>query len=393
MNTNEIAYDAVVAGGGMVGALAALMLAQGGIRVLVLDHARLAEPRPDAPPDLRVSAISCASAALLRRVGAWDRIDSHVRVPYRRLETWEWAQSQVTFDAAALHLPELGFMVENIRLQRALWQACADCGNLTLRAPAALAKMRYDGGNWRLTLDNGETVGARLLIGADGARSNVRQWAGIGTVGWQYRQSCMLITVACPYGQQDVTWQEFTPDGPRAFLPLYDNWASLVWYDSAARIRQLQALPPAALEREVLAVFPTRLGAVKVHAAGAFALVRSHARDYVRPGLALIGDAAHTINPLAGQGVNLGFRDAEALAAVVIGARDHDEPWDELRILKRYQHRRYGDNLLMQSGMDLFYSAFSNRLPPVRLARNLGLFLAQRAGPLKVRALKYALGL
>ncbi|NDL62717.1 3-demethoxyubiquinol 3-hydroxylase [Acerihabitans arboris] len=393
MNTNETAYDAVVAGGGMVGALAALMLAQAGMQVLVLDHVPLAEPRGDAPPDLRVSAISCASVALLRQVGAWDRIDPHVRVPYRRLETWEWQQSLVSFDAAELHLPELGFMVENIRLQRALWQAFADCDRLTLRVPAALANMRHDGGSWRLELDNGESIGARLLIGADGARSTVRQWAGIGTVGWQYRQSCMLITVACPYGQQDVTWQEFTPGGPRAFLPLYDNWATLVWYDGAARIRQLQALPPAALEREVLAAFPSRLGAVKVHGSGAFPLVRSHAREYVRPGLALIGDAAHTINPLAGQGVNLGFRDAEALASVVIGARDHDEPWDELRILKRYQHRRYGDNLLMQSGMDVFYTAFSNNLPPVRLARNLGLILAQRAGPLKARALKYALGL
>ncbi len=394
MNTNQMSFDVVVAGGGMVGAAAALLLAQGGLRVMVLERARPADIPAGGPPDLRVSAISCASVELLREVGAWGRLDAHFCAPYRRLETWEWQQSLVSFDAASLHLPQLGFMVENRRLQQALWQGFAACGDrLTLRCPATLADMRYDGGNWRLELDNGDIIDTRLLIGADGAQSQVRQRVGIGTGGWQYRQSCLLIAVECPDGQQDVTWQEFTPDGPRAFLPLYDHWASLVWYDSAARIRQLQALAPPALEREVLAHFPARLGAVKVHGAGAFPLVRSHAREYVRPGLALIGDAAHTINPLAGQGVNLGFRDAEALASVVLGARDHQEPWDELRILKRYQYRRYADNLLMQSGMDLFYAAFSNNLPPVRLARNLALILAQRAGTLKTRALKYALGL
>lgn len=376
----------------MVGALAALMLAQAGFSVLVLDRAAPARPPSEGAPDLRVSAISCASAALLRQAGVWARIDAHFRAPYRRLETWEWRDARVSFDAADLGLPELGFMVENHRLQDALWQAFADNESLTVRAPAALAKMDYDGG-WRLKLTDGDIVRARLLIGADGARSTVREWAGIGCRGWQYRQSCLLISVSCASGQQDVTWQEFTPDGPRAFLPLYDNWASLVWYDRPARIRQLQRLSPAELAGEIQAVFPARLGEVNVHAAGAFALTRSHAASYVRPGLALVGDAAHTINPLAGQGVNLGFRDVQALASVITEARDGGLAWDALPVLKRYQQRRYGDNLLMQTGMDFFYSAFSNSLPPVRLARNIGLMVAQRAGPLKARALRYALGL
>lgn len=390
---NNSAFDVVVAGGGMVGASAALALGQAGFRVLLLDRMPFRAPAPDAAPDLRVSAISCASVGLLRRLGAWQAIDSHYAAPYRRLETWEWESSRVSFDAAALQLPELGFMVENYRVQQALWRACERCATVRLRCPASLTAQVYDGGSWRLTLDNGETLTTRLLVGADGANSFVRRQAGIGVSGWQYRQSCLLMTAACSYGQQDVTWQVFTPHGPRAFLPLYDQWASLVWYDGAERIRQLQTLPLSALQQEVGRVFPARLGEVKLHAAGAFPLTRAHARRYVQPGLALVGDAAHTINPLAGQGANLGFRDVDALADVLIGAREHGEPWDELRILRRYQCRRYADNLLMQNGMDAFYAAFSNDSLPLKLARNAGLLLAQRAGLVKKRALKYALGL
>jgi 2-octaprenyl-3-methyl-6-methoxy-1,4-benzoquinol hydroxylase len=242
-------------------------------------------------------------------------------------------------------------------------------------------------------LDSSQTLQARLVVGADGANSQVRKLAAIGTSGWQYRQSCMLITVQTGAPQQDVTWQQFYSSGPRAFLPLYDDWASLVWYDSPQRIRQLQALPMVQLEREVTAAFPQRLGAIKAHAAGSFPLVRRHAQCYVKPGLALIGDAAHTINPLAGQGVNLGYRDVDALLEVLLEARGLGEDWGSEEVLKRYQRRRRTDNLMMQSSMDLFYTAFSNDLAPLAVIRNLALMAAQRAGKLKEQALKYALGL
>ena len=244
-----------------------------------------------------------------------------------------------------------------------------------------------------MTLDSSQTLQARLVVGADGANSQVRNLAAIGTSGWQYRQSCMLITVDTGEPQQDTTWQQFFPSGPRAFLPLYDQWASLVWYDSPQRIRQLQAMPPAQLEKEIAEAFPARLGEVKVHAAGSFPLARRHAQRYVLPGLVLLGDAAHTINPVAGQGVNLGYRDVEALLAVLCDARELGEDWSSEAVLMRYQRRRRTDNLLMQSGMDLFYTAFSNNLSPLCVARNIALMAAQRAGKLKEHALKYALGL
>ncbi len=393
MNKSQPNYDVVVVGGGMVGAAAALGLAQIGWSVALLEHDAPAPFDKDSVPDLRVSALGCTSVALLKQLGAWPQVQQMRYAPYRRLETWEQPGSQVVFDAASLSLPELGFMVENRILQLALWQQFAECPNLTLLCPSRLQSMVRIDDYWKVTLNKQEEIQGRLVIGADGANSLVRRLAGIGTSGWQYRQSCMLITVETDVMQQDTTWQQFFPTGPRAFLPLFDHWASLVWYDSPQRIRQLQAMSMAQLSQEIAAFFPSRLGAVKAIAAGAFPLVRRHAQQYVKPGLVLLGDAAHTINPLAGQGVNLGYRDVDALLEVLRQARELAEPWHSEQVLLRYQRRRRTDNLMMQSGMDLFYTAFSNDLPAVKFARNLALMVAQRAGKLKEHALRYALGL
>ncbi|CNK87480.1 3-demethoxyubiquinol 3-hydroxylase [Yersinia pseudotuberculosis] len=393
MNKSQPNYDVVVVGGGMVGAAAALGLAQIGWSVALLEHDAPAPFDKDSVPDLRVSALGCTSVALLKQLGAWPQVQQMRYAPYRRLETWEQPGSQVVFDAASLSLPELGFMVENRILQLALWQQFAECPNLMLLCPSRLQSMVRIDDYWKVTLNEQEEIQGRLVIGADGANSLVRRLAGIGTSGWQYRQSCMLITVETDVMQQDTTWQQFFPTGPRAFLPLFDHWASLVWYDSPQRIRQLQAMSMAQLSQEIAAFFPSRLGAVKAIAAGAFPLVRRHAQQYVKPGLVLLGDAAHTINPLAGQGVNLGYRDVDALLEVLSQARELAEPWHSEQVLLRYQRRRRTDNLMMQSGMDLFYTAFSNDLPAVKFARNLALMVAQRAGKLKEHALRYALGL
>ncbi|OSN02232.1 2-octaprenyl-3-methyl-6-methoxy-1,4-benzoquinol hydroxylase [Lonsdalea britannica] len=386
-------FDAVIVGGGMVGAAAALGLAQNGFQVALVEQEAPSAFDAESPPDLRLSAIGYASVAILRQLGAWANVEQMRSAPYRRLETWEWDSARVAFDASELSLPELGYMVENRVLQRALWQSLENTQGVTFLCPRHLKQLDYDAPVWRVTLDDDSVIETTLVVGADGAQSRVRQRAGIGVSGWQYRQSCMLISVRTEGPQQDVTWQQFTPEGPRAFLPLFDQWGSLVWYDSPQRIRQLQSLSMAQLDDAIAETFPARTGRVNAVAAGAFPLIRRHAQRYVLPGLVLLGDAAHTINPLAGQGVNLGYRDVEALLAVVTQARDRGECWYEESVLLRYQQRRRTDNLLMQSGMDLFYGAFSNRLAPLTLARNVALMAAQRAGKLKQRALKYALGL
>lgn len=388
---SKVFYDITIVGGSMVGAALALNLAQSGFEVLVLES--VLPVLKNTKPDLRVSAISCASVQLLQRINTWPLINAHFCVPYRRLETWEYPFSLVVFDAASLHLSELGFIVENWRLQQALWQSFDNYDTLTLFCPVSISVMFYNGEYWRIILDDGRLICSRLLVGADGAYSKVRQQAGITVSGWQYRQSCMLLSAKTEDNQQDTTWQVFTPSGPKAFLPLYDQWVSLVWYDSTVRIRQLQKLSLLALEREVQTTFPKRLGKVKLQGAASFPLTRCHAHEYIKPGLALIGDAAHTVNPLAGQGVNLGFRDVEALAKVLIDARNRGESLGNLAVLKRYQHRRRSDNLLMQAGIDLFYIVFSNNLYSLKLARNLSFMLVQRVEKLKKQVLKYALGL
>lgn len=385
--------EIAVVGGGMVGGALALGLAQQGFQVTVIEQA--APPAFDNTqrPDVRISAISAASVDLLRGLGIWDAILAMRAHPYRRLETWEWENAHVTFDAAELKLPLLGYMVENNILQLALWQALEAHPNVTLRVPASLKALHRREGGHLLVLDNGDELAVTLVVGADGANSQVRQMAGMGIHAWQYHQSCMLITVKCENDPGNSTWQHFTPNGPHAFLPLFDNWASLVWYDTPARIRQLQGLSMEQLQREIEHHFPARLGKVTPVAAGGFPLTRRHALQYTQEGLALVGDAAHTIHPLAGQGVNLGYRDVEALLDVLQSARGHVEPWASAAVLKRYQMRRMADNFLMQSGMDLFYAGFSNDLGPLRVLRNVGLMAAERAGGLKRQALKYALGL
>ena len=390
--TNQPTEIAIV-GGGMVGGALALGLAQHGFTVTVIEHAAPAPFVADSQPDVRISAISAASVSLLKGLGVWDAVQGMRTHPYRRLETWEWENAHVVFDASELKLPLLGYMVENNVLQQALWQALEGHPKVTLRVPDSLIALHRHNDRHELELAGGERVTAKLVIGADGANSQVRQMAGIGIHAWQYAQSCMLITVQCENDPGDSTWQQFTPDGPRAFLPLFDNWASLVWYDSPTRIRQLQGLSMAQLQTEIAKHFPARLGQVMPVAAGAFPLTRRHALQYVQPGLALVGDAAHTIHPLAGQGVNLGYRDVDALIDVLVNARSYGESWASQPVLKRYQTRRMADNFIMQSGMDLFYAGFSNDLQPLRIIRNLGLMAAERAGVLKRQVLKYALGL
>lgn len=385
--------DIIVVGGGMIGAACATGLAQLGLQIHVIEHHSLPEFDSTSEYDIRISAISAASVNLLKTLKAWQHIEKMRIFPYRGLETWEIEGFATQFHCQDLQLAELGFMVENNLIQLGLWQTFSSYHNITTNVENAIKNVEKCGKNWRIFLSNGESYQAPLIIAADGANSQLRQIAGIGLTGWQYRQDCMLILVNVEQDQQHITWQQFYPSGPKALLPLQNKQACLVWYDSPQKIRELKQLSNEKLAEEIHQAFPPRLGKINVQKFATFALTRRHAQDYFKQGIVLVGDAAHTINPLAGQGVNLGFKDVKVLLSVIESAVKNNEDFSTDHVLQRYQNRRKPDNLLMQSSMDLFYKAFKEDSMPLKIARNLALLGANKITPLKKQALKYALGL
>lgn len=381
-------YDYTIVGGGMVGAATAIGLSKLGYQVAVIEHKAPASFDDSQPMDIRVSAISQSSVDLLEVLGAWQYIKEMRVCPYKRLETWEYPECRTRFHSDALEMEQLGFIVENRLIQLGLWQMFSTYENLTVITPEKIADLEFFTDHNVLTLENGDKIKTKWVIGADGANSYVRQKAKIGITAWDYRQHCMLINIETAKAQQDITWQWFTPSGPRSFLPLHGNKGSLVWYDSPSRIKQLSSMNSIQLEKEIKAYFPQELGEFTVEQSGSFPLTRRHAQKYVDHRCVLLGDAAHTINPLAGQGVNLGFKDVKVLLEEI-----ETKGAETDKALLSYQSKRKIDNLAMQSSMDLFYTLFSNSLPPVKFLRNVGLKLADSSGALKTQALKYALGL
>ncbi|EGU44840.1 2-octaprenyl-3-methyl-6-methoxy-1,4-benzoquinol hydroxylase [Vibrio ichthyoenteri ATCC 700023] len=379
-------FDIAVIGGGMVGAAVALGFAKQGRQVVLIEGQQPYAYADEQAMDIRVSAISHHSVDILQKLGAWQAIEKMRVCPYRRLETWEHPECRTRFNSDDLGLEQLGYIVENRVIQLGLWQQFAQYPNLTVICPDSLASLVVED-EVKITLTSGSTLSAEWVVGADGANSKVRDFASIGVTAWDYRQHCMLINVETESDQQEITWQQFHSTGPRSFLPLCGQQASLVWYDSPKRIKQLSAMSNEQLGEEVMTYFPTELGQVKVLQHGSFPLTRRHAQQYVNNRCILVGDSAHTINPLAGQGVNLGFKDVAALLETVEGESISVER------LKTYERKRRGDNLLMQSGMDFFYAGFSNDIAPLKLLRNAALKLADKTGPIKQQVLKYALGL
>ncbi|MBL4817275.1 MAG: FAD-dependent monooxygenase [Shewanella sp.] len=386
--------DVVILGGGMIGAATAIGLAQLGLSVTVIEAFRPEAYSSEQAIDLRVSAISLATETLLERLGALDRLTQMRRAPYLGLETWELEGCITRFHADAIGVSHLGHIVENRLIQLALWEQFESLDNLELLCPRSLDSFSRSENGVCVTLDDGQRLDAKLLVGADGANSQVRTWAGIGLTGWDYAQSAMLINIETAIEQQDVTWQQFTPKGPRSLLPLPGNNASLVWYDDASRIAQLSTLSNAALAQQIKMHFPERLDRqFEVLNKGSFKLTRRHAQSYFADNLVILGDAAHTINPLAGQGVNIGFKDVDALMSVISDKLSQQEAWWSNAALSEYQNRRYRDNQLMMSAMDLFYAGFSNDLLPLKVLRNAALKLANIDSPIKKQVLKYAMGL
>jgi 2-octaprenyl-3-methyl-6-methoxy-1,4-benzoquinol hydroxylase len=416
-------FDCVVVGGGMVGAASALTLAQLGLRVALVEQS---EPEPysaEQNSDLRVSAISLASQQLLEQVDAWSQVTQWRACPYKRLGVWEQSYAYTEFNADDIEQKQLGHIVENRLLQLALWQKVNIHTNIDLFCPYNLVDLSQDATQVSLRLKNATSsvetnITTQLVIAADGANSQVRKMVDIGITAWDYQQSAMLINVKTEKPQQDITWQKFLPTGPIAFLPLtrtplakvalseeslskgnteQGGYASLVWYQQRDEIKRLSALSNQQLQQEITTVFPKRLGEIEVITKGSFPLTRRHANSYQSQRVLLLGDAAHTINPMAGQGVNLGFKDVKALQTVIASAIGNGECWHNIDVLSRYETMRRKDNLLMMSTMDALYHSFSHPSPLVKTLRNVSLFAINKVPfintVVKNKALAYACGI
>jgi 2-octaprenylphenol hydroxylase len=391
-------YDILVVGAGMIGSCLALALGQSSKFRIALIEANLPAPgdTPQSDYDLRVSAITRASENIFKNIGAWQSIETRRISPFREMRVWDEAGiGEIHFNSAEIGESHLGHIIENRVIQSALLEQCKELDNIDFYAPARFSEIIQNAHGIYLQLEEGPRLVGRLLIGADGANSQVRQWAGISSRGWDYQQKGLVATVQTEKPHQETAWQRFLPNGPLAFLPLDNSYqCSIVWSTTLNDAARLLALDKHEFATALATAFEYRLGAIQVISPRiAFPLRLQHARTYIRPQLALIGDAAHIVHPLAGQGVNLGFLDAATLAEVLITAQRNAKDPGSLPTLRRFERWRKGDNLATQLTIDGLKRLFGNTLFPVRVARNLGLTVTDATTPVKHLIMRWASGL
>ncbi len=388
-------YDLIVCGGGMVGAALAAALGDTALRIAVID---LYKPKLRWPKDswgIRTCAITRASQHILENVGAWEYMVSRRVHPYSEMHVWDsTGTGAVHFSAADVGEPNLGHIVENRVIQAALLKRLKELSNVDILCPARISALEWGEEQVTVTLEDGKVLTTALLVGADGRDSWVRSQAGITTQGWEYDQTAVITVVRTERHHRDTAWQRFTPEGPLAFLPLGEGRSSIVWSVNPQHAECLLSLDDATFMTELEQAFEHTLGSVTEMAErGAFPLRLQHAKNYIKPRLALIGDAAHAIHPLAGQGVNLGLADAATLAEVISDALQQKRDIGSMRVLRRYERWRKSDNIAMMAAMDGFKRLFGSELPPVRWGRNLGLTLTDTIPPVKKHFIHHAMGM
>lgn len=388
-------YDVIIVGAGMVGATLACRLAGSGMQVAIVDASQPAMSWAEEGYDIRVSAITRASQQIFAAEGIWPYMLQERVTPYRDMHVWDAGGSgAIHFDSAEIGEAELGHIIENRVIVRAAHQRMAELDNISLFAPVKGQSIDYQQEQAILTLEDGTELHARLIIAADGGRSWVRQQAGIAVKGWDYDQVALVTWVRTGQSHRATAWQRFLTTGPLAFLPLPDEVSSIVWSNSADEVKRLLALDEKAFATELAEAFQHTLGDVtEVGPRAAFPLRTFETMHYVQPRLALVGDAAHTIHPLAGQGVNLGLADADSLAQVILDAVHEKKDIGSMKVLRRYERWRRADNRTMLLSMDGFKRLFSTDQPVLRWLRNTGLSVTDRLGPVKHMIMRQAMGI
>ncbi|MFN3018458.1 FAD-dependent 2-octaprenylphenol hydroxylase [Vibrio coralliilyticus] len=387
--------DIAIVGGGMVGLALAAAFKETDLRIAVIES-RVPDSELADLPDVRVSALSRSSENILRNLGAWNGIVERRAAPYSAMEVWEQDSfARIEFDAQKLAQPDLGHIVENRVIQLSLLEQVKKQSNVSLFMPAQCSSMAVGESEAWLTLDNGHALTAKLVVGADGANSWVRKQQDIPLTHWDYGHSAVVANIWTAETHDKVARQIFTPQGPLAFLPMGEsNMSSIVWSTEPNRAESLVAMSDEEFNKSLTAEFDARLGLCEVVGQRfAFPLKMRYARDFAVERVALVGDAAHTIHPLAGQGVNLGLLDAASLAQEVMTLWRKGEDIGTKRNLRSYERWRKSEAAKMIAAMQGFKDLFAGDNPAKKLARGIGMALVGQLPGAKDEIMKRALGL
>ena len=382
-------FDLIIVGGGLAGASLALALRNTRLRIALVEHQ---PPRRPEGWDARIYAISPTNVEFLESIGVWRHLDAQRTAPIRAMEIFGDAGGRLEFSAYDAGVPELAWILESSLMACEFWESAKRQGNLTLFCPARPERLEFRHDAAVLELADGTALSARLLVGADGRDSWVRQQAGLAATNTAYAEKGVVANFATARPHRNVAYQWFLDDSVLAYLPLPGDRMSIVWATPDARADELCALPPEALCAEVAKAGGNVLGQLELLTPpAAFPLRLMRVPQTVAPRLALVGDAAHGIHPLSGHGINLGFQDAKVLADLLIAA----QPWQDIGhepLLRRYQRERREETLLMQATTDGLRRLFRHSPPGLRGLRNAGLNLTDRLPIVKNALVRYALG-
>ena len=382
-------FDIVIVGGGLAGLSLACALRDTPLKIALVESRA---PQPASGWDSRVYAISPANAEFLRTIGAWKHLDPARLTAIDAMQIHGDGGAQLDFSAYQTGVAELGWIVESSLMAGELWESAKRQGNLTLFCPARPAALEITAAGAALTLADGRTLGGRLLVGADGRDSWVRDAAGLSAIDTPYGEQGLVANFECELPHRGIARQWFRDDGVLAWLPLPGQRISIVWSAPDALAGELLALPAEALAARVAAAGGDELGRLtQITAPSAFPLRLLRVPTTVAPRLALIGDAAHGIHPLSGHGINLGYQDARVLAELLAAT----PPWQDVgseRLLARYQRARREETLLLQYSTDALRRLFREKLPGLKPLRNIGMNLTNALPVLKNQLVRYALG-